>query len=149
MQTDNACCRNTENHVAYPALHGLGLRGAELTELEHQGYLEQDSRLSGKVSYWRLRFRFGGRLRTVYIGGDDKIVTAVREDLLRLRRHKLQRRQLEGEVRSGRRKLREIKRLLAPALAALGLHYHGDALRRSRAQHPREYSGADERKQHG
>ena len=103
-----------------------------LHALRRQGYL--DSRFRNATRYWRLRFRSGGRLRTVGIGYDPGLVQRVQHELRQLQSPRRRRLELAKITRRGARQLRRAKQTLAPVLAQLGLHFHGGAIRKYR--HP-------------
>ncbi len=94
--------------------------------------MQRDRRVVGKQAYWRLRFRFRGRSRTVYLGADNALVESVRRELAELQtaRHALH--QLSRDVDHGRQVLRTGKARLKPILAELGFHFHGDTIRKCR-----------------
>jgi hypothetical protein len=79
-----------------------------------------------------LRFRFHGRLRTVYVGRDQQRIQEVSAELESLRYRVRFGRQAERLAKAGRRTLRAAKRRVATALQELGYYYHGDAIRKSR-----------------
>jgi hypothetical protein len=121
---------------SFTALSQLGLTAAEMTSLKRQGYIQRDPRRAATLGYWRLRFRCQRRLRTVYLGTCDEFVASVRAELAAWQAPYRKRRQLSLNVKNGRRALRQAKRQLAPLMAAIGLHYHGDTLRKSRDVKP-------------
>ena len=126
----SAATRDGPAAQSFPTLHRLGLQRAELEVLRRQGGLVCDDR--GSCGYWRLRFRFAGRTRAVYLGRQLRLVAEVRGELELLRRERRARRELEEITAAGKRTLRAAKRRLEPVLQQLGLHYHGDALRKIR-----------------
>lgn len=121
----------THDGQEFAALRRVGLGDAELTAISRQGYVQRDRRLGGN-SYWRLRFRFQQRMRTVYLGNDERIVAECRRELIELQAPKQRSRQLARSVRDGKRALRKAKARLEPLLGELGFHYHGDRIRRIR-----------------
>ena len=72
-----------------PELRRLGIPNAELAVLARQGRLQFDQRARAKSGYWRLRFRFQGRTRTVYLGTNTVLISAVRRELQVLRAPRL------------------------------------------------------------
>jgi hypothetical protein len=100
--------------------------------LRTQGYLVADRRLGGAVLYWKLRFRFHRRLRSIYLGADLKKVERVRAELAAWQEARESARERARLESYGRKKLREAKAQLGPALARIGYRFHGDALRRRR-----------------
>src|SRR5262245_36155891 len=117
----------------FPALRELGLGGAELAALSQQGYLQEDHRGHSNSGYWRLRFRFNGRTRTVYLGQDERVVKQVEAELEALQYQDRFRRRAERLAKQGRRLLRVAKQRLASVLLELGMHYHGDTIRKMRS----------------
>ena len=117
---------------SFPALCRLGLGPAELVALRRKGYVAQDDRGHGHDGYWRLRFRLGGRARTVYLGRDPQLVEAVRNELSLLQQQHHQERRIAKVTSEGKKVLRAAKRRLGPVLRQLGYRYHGDAMRKQR-----------------
>ncbi len=118
--------------VTYHELQNLGLTEPDLAALRMQGYVEQDYRANGRPRAWRLRFRSDGHLRTVYLGIDQQRAVRVQTELAALQAKMTGQCQLKRVVRQAQQTSREIKRQFAPILAALGVHYHGHALRKLR-----------------
>jgi hypothetical protein len=116
----------------FPVLQQLGLLSAELVALREQGYLTQDDRGHGHAGYWRLRFRFDGRMRTIYLGRDVELLDRVREELGLLREPRRIRRQLVDVARQTRQALRAAKQRLAGPLRQIGMRFHGDCIRKCR-----------------
>ena len=85
-------------------------------------------------SYWRLRFRHLGRLRSVYIGTDNLLVDQVRYELDLLQDQHRHDQELARAVRQSKKKLRVLKARVASGLAGIGLYYHGDQLRKRRVR---------------
>jgi hypothetical protein len=94
--------------------------------------LTKDERGHGHDGYWRLRFRFGGRARTIYLGRDAQFVAAVRRELNELQRERNQARRITQVASDAKKMLRAAKRRLEPVLQQLGVHYHGDVMRKNR-----------------
>ena len=125
-----ACC--WADGTSFPTLRQLGLDDAEIDALRSKGYLTQDKRGRGLAGYWRLRFRFERRTRTVYLGRDERLVAQVRKELGALQNQLSLRRQCMHVTAEGSRQLRAVKVRLAPVLRQLGFHYHGDTIRKFR-----------------
>jgi hypothetical protein len=98
--------------------------------LQRSGYLTQDDRRG--TGYWRLRFRSGRKTRTVYLGRNEQLVAEVRRELARLQQERRLCQSLEKTAQQARHLLQDSKQRLKPVLRALGLHYHGEILRRFR-----------------
>jgi hypothetical protein len=101
--------------------------------LRSQGYLTQDNRGHGHDGYWRLRFRLEGHFRTVYLGRDVELLDRVRAELGMLRQRQRARRRLFQFEKQARQGLRAAKKRLIEPLQQLGMHYHGDAIRKRRS----------------
>lgn len=115
---------------SHSALRRLGLSDPELTALSHQGYLQRDQRLVGTRGYCRLRFRFQGRMRTVYLGTDETFIAEVRRELAALQAARNTKWQAARAVEVGRGVRQRVKLQLAPVAAQLGYHFHGAVLRK-------------------
>ncbi len=117
---------------SFPTLRGLGLGDAELNALRSQGYLTQDDRGHGHAGYWRLRFRVGDKVRTIYLGRDGNLVECAQTELAALQREVRETRRITEVTWETKMALRIAKKRLEPALGALGFHFHGSAIRKSR-----------------
>ena len=73
-------------------------------------------------------------MRTIYLGNDKALIAAVQRELALLRNADRNDRNLARTVRGGKQALRKAKSKLAPILAELGFHYHGDTIRKFRAK---------------
>jgi hypothetical protein len=73
-------------------------------------------------------------MRTVYLGANDAFVVDVRRELAALQAAHHRNRQLARAVGNGKRALRRAKLWLAPILADLGFHFHGDVVRKCRGE---------------
>ncbi len=102
-QTDQ-CAGHAQGYLQVPALVGLGVSSLELEVLRRSGYLERDRRRG--QSYWRLRFRHLGRLRSVYIGADTLLVDQIRYELDLLQDQHRRNQELARAVRQSKKKLR-------------------------------------------
>jgi len=100
--------------------------------LRRKGYLTQDDRGRGHGGYWRLRFRFDGRARAVYLGRDEVLVEHIRRELKELQQEHQENRQIAKLTAQGNKALRAAKRRLEPVLQQLGFHYHGETMRKMR-----------------
>src|SRR5438477_13219185 len=114
------------------ALRQLGLGQRELAALGQQGYLQRDHRGDSDSGYWRLRFRFDHRMRTVYLGRDEDVIKQVKAELQALQYQGRFRRRAEQLAKQGRRLLRDAKQRVSSVLHPRGIHYHGDAIRNMR-----------------
>jgi hypothetical protein len=90
-----------------------------------------DRRLGGRTLYWKLRFRFGGRLRTIYVGDAAK-AARVQAELDEWQAARASRRERARWERAARATLRESKARLRPVLERIGFFFHGDGVRRRR-----------------
>jgi hypothetical protein len=68
----------------------------------------------------------------VFVGNDEQQLMRVRTELAQLRAARVHALELSRAVRRGRAALRKAKAQVAPVLLQLGMHYHGDTLRRFR-----------------
>ena len=100
--------------------------------MRKQGYLSQDDRGQGHSGYTRLRFRLSGHTRTVYLGRDEKLIDRIRLELSVLRQGQRLHHELVQLEKQARKTLCSAKKRLAEPLRMLGLHYHGDAVRKFR-----------------
>jgi hypothetical protein len=130
--SDDSCGKGAPADNRCTALGDLRLTEEELKAVRTQGYLVADRSRAAAVTYWKLRFRFGGRLRSIYLGSDTVRLERVRAELVARQEAKESRRELARLERYGREKLRESKALLKPVLATAGCHYHGDVVRKRR-----------------
>lgn len=117
---------------AFPTLRRLGLGEEELTALRRKGYLVQDDRGHGHAGYWRLRFRFNGQTRTLYLGRDAQLAEQVRVELAVLQGERRRNRQIAQLTSETKKVLRAAKQRLEPVLNELGFHFHGNAMRKTR-----------------
>ena len=120
----------------FAALRQLGLHDEELTALRRQGCVQQDNRRAARSGYWRLRFRFQGRFRTVYLGRDEALVAAVRYELGMLQAPRRAQRKLARAVASAKKRMQRVKSQATPVLMELGIRFHGYTLRRTRRPPP-------------
>ncbi len=132
MDGDIFEARQSHDDQSLSALRQLGLGDEELIALRSQGYLQRDQRVGGKQPYWRLRFRFQGRLRTVYLGTDVAVVASVRHELAELQAPRDKQNGLSDQLTDGKRALRQAKERMKPILAEMGFHWHGDTIRKFR-----------------
>jgi hypothetical protein len=82
--------------------------------------------------YWRLRFRFLDRSRTVYLGADETLLATVRRELAVLQTPDRSKRKLAQTVQDAKLVMRRIKARSRPLLAEQGFSFHGKTLRRAR-----------------
>ena len=81
----NGSIQSSDFPGSFAALQHFQLTSKELQALGRQGYLQQDKRGEPPEGYWRLRFRFEGRTRSVYVGTDPTLIEGVKADLAALR----------------------------------------------------------------
>jgi hypothetical protein len=117
--------------AGHAVLERLAFSGMELAALRHNGFVSVEPRRQRAIRY-KLRFRLNGRQHVRVLGTDPGMAAAVVRALFELQRAKRTDQQLRQLCRSGRAKLREGKRQLAPMLARLGVKFHGHSLRQSR-----------------
>lgn len=136
MQTpcDAANGATDDGSEHFPALRKLGLGRLELAALARQGHLTSDRSRRDGDGYWRLRFRWAGRTRTVYVGRDRRRVAEVRAELDRLRERRRRDRRTMALAGEGRAVLRATKRRLEPIVGALGYRFHGSTIRKTRCE---------------
>jgi hypothetical protein len=115
-----------------PKLARLELNAEEIAALKKQGYI--DSRRRGGRVYSRLRFRREETLHAIYIGCDAQRVVDIKAELEQLQSSHHQRHELKRAVRQGKTTLQAVKRRLRPTMCLLGVHFHGNTLRKSRAR---------------
>ncbi len=124
--------------AAERCLAELGLGAAELAAVTRRGFISRDLRGRGTAVY-KLRFRCDRRQRVDYLGTDAGWAGRVQEAL----REPQQERQLELALsrlhRYAAMLLRDSKRRLAAPLAAVGIRFHGRAVRRPRSKNSRRF----------
>jgi hypothetical protein len=125
IQTASACGSN-----ALPALARLGLSERERNALSRQGFVSAERR--NATSVYKLRFRFTGRQRVIYLGTSAQQALAVEADLAVLQQGVRARRQLAALHRHAAKRLKKIKSFLQPMLESRGFHFHGLAVRKRR-----------------
>ena len=84
------------------------------------------------MTYWKLRFRFRGRLRSVYLGSDAARIERVRAELTEWQESRVTGRERARLEQCARETLRQAKARLQAELAKLGYYYHGDTVRKRR-----------------
>lgn len=97
--------------------------------LARQGFVATEHR--GQGTYYKLRFRCGGRQIVRYLHGADE-AAAVRAALQTLQQGRRRERTLRQIASAGRQLLRDAKRQLEPLVAARGWKFHGRCVRRPR-----------------
>ena len=120
---------DTIRFADFPALARLGLSEGDLDELEQQGFLAPEHR--GERTYYKLRFRRGGRQVVRYVGGTEK-AGLVAQELNTLQAARRVQRELAELGVAARLILRDAKTKLEPLLLDRGFKYHGQAVRRPR-----------------
>jgi len=118
----------------------LRLSREDYEALTRQGFVAPEYR--GKPGcqsgpHYKLRWRCGGRQRVLNLGRDPERARLVREALAELQRPGRLARLAAKLLREASRRLREVKGVLEPCLAAQGLHLHGYATRRTSSPAPR------------
>jgi hypothetical protein len=73
-------------------------------------------------------------MRTIYLGTNKAFFADVQHELAVLQAAHHSNRKLARAVRQGKQGLRRAKSQLAPILADLGFHFHGDAVRKFRGE---------------
>jgi hypothetical protein len=121
-----------ETLVRPSALIELGLTAEELRALRHQGFVSQERRGPGQLSF-KLRFRCGGKQRVRSLGKDPAFVACVNRELAHFQARKRLDRSLVHLIRDASKRLRQAKQRLAPLLAEAGYAFHGQAIRKRRA----------------
>jgi hypothetical protein len=122
--------RIQDNRLAeFPALATLRLTAGEFEELADQGFVCEERR--AHRTYYKLRFRCGGKQAVRYIGSADR-AAIVNNELSILQTESKIMRDLKARVRIANKILREVKRTMEPALNANGFVFHGLAIRRPR-----------------
>jgi hypothetical protein len=101
--------------------------------MKRKGYLTQDDRGHGHAGYWRLRFRIGEKVRTVYLGRDADLIERTRTELTALQQELREARRIAKVAAEAKKTLRAAKRKLVPAVGALGFHFHGSSIRKTRS----------------
>ena len=122
-------CIEGNRLAEFPALASLRLTADELEELANQGFVSEERR--GHRTYYKLRFRCGGKQVVRYIGSADR-AAIVNEELSILQTESKIMGDLKATVRLANRMLREAKRTMEPVLNANGFVFHGLAIRRPR-----------------
>lgn len=113
----------------FPALANLGLTEGDLGVLARQGCLAPERRQ--ERTYYKLRFRRGGRQIVRYVGGTEK-AARVAEDLKTLQTAYRCQRELDRIARAARQLQRDARAKLEPQLLERGFKFHGLVIRRSR-----------------
>lgn len=100
-------------------------------ELASQGFVCEEWR--GKRSYYKLRFRRGGKQVVRYIGRAER-AAIVEKELTVIQAESKIVRKLMARVRLANKVLRDAKRTIEPVIQANGFVFHGLAIRRPRQQ---------------
>ncbi len=116
-----------------PALAALGLTDSELAALRAQGFVSCDPRPNKKPAF-KLRFRYRGRQRVVYIGTDAARGDAIQAGLAQWQHRRRNALECSHIVRAAGETLRAIKKQLVGHLAAAGYRFHGREIRMRRNQ---------------
>jgi hypothetical protein len=130
MMTDSIPNTVTCPCHASPALAGLGLAEGEFNTLSKQGFVSVERR--GNARIHKLRFRYGGRQRVVYLGTNARQAFAVEAELALMQRGVRAQRRGAALHRHSATRLREIKTALQPLLEERGFYFHGRAVRKRR-----------------
>ncbi|WP_139228639.1 hypothetical protein [Planctomicrobium piriforme] len=113
----------------FPAIAALRLTAEDWAGLAEQGFVCAEQR--GRRSYYKLRFRAGGRQIVRYIGSEER-AAEIKSELSRLQAESKMLRELKARTKIANRMLREAKQCLNPVLEVHGLVFHGFAVRRPR-----------------
>lgn len=125
---------------AIPAHNCAGERGilallpipsAEQDALKQQGFVAAEYR-KGRGPYFKLRYRFRGHQRVMYLGTDEQLANQVSQELGQMQADRRRDRKLARLTTEARVVLRESKRRLQVELDRHGLTFHGHAIRRSK-----------------
>ena len=110
-------------------LSDLHLTEKEFRALRRQGSVCGERRRGGMV--FKLRFRTkDGRQHVRYIGNDSDVAAVIRRELQGLQRHRHHVVNLKRQRAKARKLMRKVKEDSRHALAKLGFHYHGFAIRK-------------------
>ena len=130
QSTANNDYRIQNNQLAdFPALAALRLIAGDLEELADQGFVCEERR--GDRTYYKLRFRRGGKQVVRYIGGVDR-ASIVKQELSILQMDSKIVRELKARAKIANKMIREAKQAMEPVLKADGFVFHGLAIRRPR-----------------
>jgi hypothetical protein len=117
-----------------PAVAGLirlGLPQEEFAALARQGFVSAEPRRDGRT-YYKLRYRRGGRQVVVGLGYDLHTAEQLRQELEGLQGPRRADRNLARLMRTARQRLCRSKTELASHLRSAGYHFHGYEIRRRR-----------------
>jgi hypothetical protein len=116
---------------APPALRELGLRDEDLHSLRCAGFVT--SMVRGRATrVYVLRYRASGKQKKTYIGPDAAKASEIRAALEQWQQPHRASKQLRSMARAVGQKLRSARLRLAAPLAARGLYFHGQRIRRLR-----------------
>jgi hypothetical protein len=116
-----------------PALARLGFARTDIELLRTQGSIYVEHR-PGRRPIYRMRFRRGQRQITRYLGADAALADEARAEIAGLRLAHEEDRQLKRLGQQARMEFRRIKCDLVQPLECAGFHFHGHAVRKTRAQ---------------
>ena len=117
------------------ALAKLNLSQGEFDALRRQGFVSCERRRRNSRVY-KLRFRFRGSQRVVYLGVDLLLADAVRAELAQWQQPRRAQLCCAQTVREASRNLKRTKNFLVNPLAERGYYFHGNAIRRRRNPQP-------------
>ena len=103
--------------------------------LRTQGFIACERRGSNQ-SVYKLRFRHHGKQHVRCLGNDPDFVADVQRELDRLQSLHRKLRRLDAISRTANEELRDTKRIITPLLENREMHFHGLAIRRSKAADP-------------
>ena len=88
------------------------------------------------MTVFKLRFRMNGRQRVKYLGVDARFANQVEQELGQLQQKRHDDRQLKRLNREASELLRSCKLYLEPLINAVGLRFHGLAIRQPIRRRP-------------
>ncbi len=112
-------------------LQGLRLTSVELQALARQGFVACESR-GARGPYFKLRFRVGSNQVVRGLGWDADFAAEVQAAICELQQPRRRQLDMARLIAEAAQALRATKHTLREPLAELGLHFHGQAIRRTR-----------------
>ena len=116
-------------------LRALGLTSVELQTLARQGFVACESR-GARGPYFKLRFRIGTQQVVRGLGKDPDFASQIESAILELQKDRRRELEMSRLVAEAAHTLRTAKDVLRQPLAEVGLRFHGQAIRRTRGDHP-------------
>lgn len=127
--------------TAREVLRSLGLTDADLSAIAKRGSISSESRSRNSIVY-KLRWRADGRQRSRYLGVDGEYVAEIKQAVVALQNWRAVKSRLRDQQRDAVRRLRELRRQLAPSLSQHGFYFHGAAIRKRRQIDVHEQGGS-------